>query len=60
MLVNIICNAVKYTFKGTITVTVECQRDIFKVEVRDTGRGIEKLHAIGKWFGTLDVVENVN
>lgn len=46
VLVNIIGNAVKFTFKGKVSINVTAnERDSeIKVEVRDTGKGIEKLH----------------
>jgi signal transduction histidine kinase len=31
-----------------------------RIEIRDTGHGIEKLHSVGQFFGNLDIVENVN
>jgi K+-sensing histidine kinase KdpD len=62
VLVNIIGNAVKFTFKGKVSINVTAnERDSeIRVEVRDTGKGIEKLHAVGNFFGNLDIVEKVN
>jgi len=54
-------NAVKYTFNGTVMVTVEViQSNELKVVIKDSGKGIEKMSLIGQWFGNLNIVENVN
>jgi len=54
-------NAVKYTFNGTVMVTVEVVHyHELKVIIKDSGKGIEKMSLIGQWFGNLDIVENVN
>lgn len=62
VLVNIIGNAVKFTFKGKISInTFLDERSMeLKTEVKDTGRGIEKLNSVGNFFGNLDIVEKVN
>ena len=61
VLVNIMNNAVKYTFNGTVSVIVEivCKHEV-KVVIKDSGKGIEKMSLIGQWFGNTDIVENVN
>lgn len=62
MLVNILSNAVKFTFKGTVSMSVGASEkpNELKIEIRDTGKGIKKLHSIGHIFGNLDIVNNVN
>jgi|LauGreDrversion4_2_1035121.scaffolds.fasta_scaffold110605_3 signal transduction histidine kinase len=61
VLVNIMNNAVKYTFNGTVSVTVEVIHiNELKVVIKDSGKGIDKMSLIGQWFGNLDIVENVN
>lgn len=37
---NLLSNAVRYTERGTITITCECGRDQVRVHIRDTGPGI--------------------
>ena len=62
IIVNIISNAVKFTFKGTVSTLVEMvpgSNDL-RVVIKDTGKGIERLNKIGHLFGNLDVVDNVN
>lgn len=61
VLVNIINNAVKFTFNGTVSVKVETMsKNEIKVVIKDTGKGIEKMSLIGQWFANTDIVENVN
>ena len=62
ILVNIISNAVKYTFNGQVSIIAEAShhQDEIRVIVKDSGKGIEKLSRVGQWFGNLDIVENVN
>jgi K+-sensing histidine kinase KdpD len=33
---------------------------VIRVEVKDTGKGIDKLHNVGNIFGNLDIIDNVN
>jgi two-component system phosphate regulon sensor histidine kinase PhoR len=42
MLVNLLDNAVKYTDRGAITVSVDVQDKILRIQVMDTGIGIPK------------------
>ena len=62
ILVNIISNAVKYTFNGQVSIIAEAShhQDEIRVIVKDSGKGIDKLSRVGQWFGNLDIVENVN
>ena len=62
ILVNIIGNAVKYTFNGQVSIVVETshQQDEIRIIIKDSGKGIDKLSRVGQWFGNLDIIENVN
>ena len=62
ILVNIISNAVKYTFNGQVSIIAEScyPLDEIKIIIKDSGKGIDKLSRVGQWFGNLDIVENVN
>jgi two-component system phosphate regulon sensor histidine kinase PhoR len=44
VLVNLVDNAVKYTAKGSVTITAEAEADTWLVAVVDTGPGIEQHH----------------
>ena len=39
---------------------VTTSNDIIKISVRDTGKGIENLEAVGAWFHNLEILKNVN
>jgi len=41
VLLNLVDNAIKYTQKGKITLTVTCSRKILNFQVKDTGIGID-------------------
>lgn len=62
ILVNIIGNAVKYTFNGQVSIIAETspQQDEIRIIIKDSGKGIDKLSRVGQWFGNLDIVQNVN
>jgi len=57
---NLIGNAVKYTEKGEVVVTLEAKDDIQRIAVRDTGPGIpkEKHASIFEAFHQLGPVSN--
>ncbi len=63
ILINILNNAVKYTEKGHITLTVtaeESEKDtVLRLCVKDTGCGVRK-EDIGKLFGTFERIEDEN
>ena len=44
MLINLVDNAVKYTEKGRIQITIRAEKKEFIVEVKDTGPGIPPEH----------------
>jgi two-component system phosphate regulon sensor histidine kinase PhoR len=44
MLINLIDNAVKYTEKGTVTVSLAAKDGDIVIDVRDTGIGIPEEH----------------
>lgn len=57
LLMNVVGNAVKFTDRGAIQISVECSRAIpLTVRVRDTGRGIpsDKLDKLFKPFSQCD------
>ncbi len=49
ILVNIISNAVKYTFNGQVSIIAEsCNPlDEIKIIIKDSGKGIDKLSRVG-------------
>lgn len=42
VLTNLLTNAVKFTSKGSITVSAEKKKDVVVISVKDTGKGISK------------------
>ena len=60
ILINLLTNAVKYTSKGTVTISVTGERDgeneIFHYEVSDTGCGI-KQEDMPKLFAAFERIE---
>ena len=65
IMVNLACNAVKYTDHGTITVELNCRREtdkkaIFAFSVSDTGQGIkaEDMDKLFKPFSQVDKIKN--
>ena len=56
VLTNIIGNAVKFTFEGSISVGCERKNDVFEIYIKDTGIGIQKnrLQTIFNRFEKLD------
>ncbi len=67
VIVNLLTNAVKYTEKGSVTLTVKQKERrgetaVIYVEVRDTGIGIRKedMAKLFESFERLDVVRNRN
>ncbi len=60
ILANLVSNAVKYTRKGRVEVTVSEREDLVLVQVCDTGMGIhtEKLELIFKEFVRLDASDS--
>ena len=67
VLINLIGNALKFTFTGYISVTVSIEKndmgdEFLSFKVRDTGIGIKKedRHKIFQMFGKLDATANIN
>lgn len=66
VLLNLLTNAVKYTNKGTITLSVSCRKEgenaVLRYAVKDTGIGIKKedLGKIYDAYQRLDVSRNRN
>ncbi|MBE0598069.1 MAG: response regulator [Desulfuromonadales bacterium] len=56
ILVNLIGNAVKFTHKGEVTISVQADRQRLHFAVRDTGIGIpqEKMHLLFQTFTQVD------
>ena len=64
MLINLIANALKFTFQGSITVKVGFDSDSYElsVNVKDTGIGIRKedKQKLFRMFGKLEDTANMN
>lgn len=66
VLLNLLTNAVKYTEKGKVTLSVTCMREETQgrlaFSVKDTGIGIkpEDLERLNEAFGRVDVFRNRN
>lgn len=57
VLTNLVSNAVKYTEKGSITVSTKENDDVIQVTVRDTGMGI-KAKDMDKVFGAFEQLDS--
>ena len=59
---NLIGNALKFTFKGAITVKLAFFNGILFTEIQDTGIGIKEhdLNLIFKFFGQIKKSKNIN
>jgi signal transduction histidine kinase len=62
ILFNLLGNANKFTFKGAITMRIDCRNNTLITEVTDTGIGIkeEDLKLLFKHFGKLESSKNIN
>ena len=62
MLFNLIGNAIKFTFKGSITVFVSYDDGFLTTEVTDTGIGIkeEDQTKLFQFFGKINDPGNIN
>ena len=64
VLFNLIGNAVKFTFQGSITVRVDYERErsCLCISVEDTGIGMkeEDLHKLFRFFGYLKTSQDIN
>ncbi len=56
MLINLVANAIKFTFNGQITVSVEKIQHLLRFTVRDTGIGMneQQMRSIFTFFKTFD------
>jgi len=63
-LINLVKNALKFTFNGTVTLRASFDRiaEILTVNVIDTGKGIEdsEKNELFKAFGKLSRTEDIN
>lgn len=65
ILFNLIGNAIKFTYKGKITLKLSCEvaeQKTIKFEVIDTGLGISPsdLTMLFQFFGKLQVSKDIN
>ncbi len=63
MLFNLIGNALKFTFQGSVSIRLSFeQNDVLKTEVIDTGLGItsEETNKLFKFFGKLHSTHRIN
>ncbi|TNV84067.1 hypothetical protein FGO68_gene12668 [Halteria grandinella] len=64
ILFNLLGNAIKFTFSGSITVRIDydTNNQILKGEIIDTGLGIQKqdLNKLFRFFGTLAMTKDIN
>jgi len=56
VILNLVTNALKYTFEGEVRITAKIEKSVLFVEVKDTGIGIEpeKLANIFQMFGLIE------
>ncbi len=59
ILLNLISNAIKYSIKGTIIVSLNAKDDILTIEVKDEGVGISE-NDLGKVFEAFQQVGNAS
>lgn len=62
MLLNLIGNAIKFTFKGSINVNVDYKNNILITQIIDTGIGIkeENIGKLFKFFGQIESSKKIN
>ena len=62
VMLNLISNAMKFTFRGFVMVTISIRQDTMHFEVRDSGVGIkeESFPNLFKLFGKLQENEDIN